>query len=95
MENRTESERLAAAEQQLSEMRVELAKLNVLVGVLMQAERPAAANVELVAATLFEASPRPRPSRTAHLRLVDDAGIDGQFLDEGLRRVRAARGEGR
>lgn len=98
MSTQTQTEqRLADAERQLSEMRIELAKLNVLVGVLMQADRPADANVERVAqaaATLFESSPR-RSSRTAHLRLVDDAGVDGQFLDEGLRRVRAARGESR
>lgn len=94
----TETEqRLAVAERQLTELRIEVAKLNILVGVLMQADRPADANVELVAqaaVTLFEASPR-RGGRQ-HLRLVDnDASVDGQFLDEGLRRVRAARGEGR
>lgn len=98
MSVQTETERrLAAAERQLSELRIEVAKLNVLVGVLMQADRPAAANVERVAqaaATLFESSPR-RGGR-GHLRLVDDdASVDGQFLDEGLRRVRAARGESR
>ncbi|MDN3023827.1 hypothetical protein [Streptomyces sp. S.PB5] len=92
----TAERRLAVAERQLSELRIEVAKLNVLVGVLMQADRPADANVERVAqaaATLFEASPRRGGRR--HLRLVDDASVDGQFLDEGLRRVRAARGEGR
>ena len=70
--------------------------MNVLVGVLMQADRPEPGNVERVAeaaATLFEASPR-RGGR-GHLRLVDEGSVDGRFLDEGLRRVRAARGEGR
>ncbi|MFI5883400.1 hypothetical protein [Streptomyces sp. NPDC051554] len=87
--------RLLAAEEQLSELRIEVAKLNILVGVLMQADRPEPENVERVAqaaATLFEVSPR---RGRGHLRLVDEGSVDGRFLDEGLRRVRAARGEGR
>ncbi|MDK1342264.1 hypothetical protein QNO09_02825 [Streptomyces sp. 378] len=82
----TAEQRLAVAERQLAELRIEVAKLNVLVGVLLHADAPAAADTERLAeavGVIRKASPRPR------LRLVDDAGsVDGQALAEGLRRVR-------
>lgn len=89
---------LDAERRKVSELRTEIATLNILVGVLLEAGRTGSADVQKVAESaevIRQAAPRPRPSRSAHLRLVDDAGVDGRFLDEGLRRVRAARGEGR
>lgn len=88
--------RLQAAERQLSELRTEVARLNVLVGVLLHRDAPEHADTEQVARAVgVVRESRPRSSTTAHLRLVDDAGVDGRFLDEGLRRVRAGRGDGR
>ena len=87
--------RLQVAERQLSELRVEVAKLNVLVGVLLHQDAPEHADTKQVARAVgVVRQSRPRSS-TARLRLVDDAGVDGEFLDEGLRRVRAGRGDGR
>ncbi len=90
----TAEQRLVVAERQLSELRIEVAKLNVLVGVLLRADAPQGADTERIAeavGVIRQASPR-----TAHrprLRLVDDAGsVDGQDVAEGLRRVRAGHG---
>ncbi|QFQ98576.1 hypothetical protein F9278_23140 [Streptomyces phaeolivaceus] len=88
-------QRLAAAEQELSQLRVQVAKLNVLVGVLLHRDAPAAADTEAVARALGvirEAEP-PREGRP-RLSLVPGAGsVSGRDLDEGLRRARV--GEGR
>lgn len=85
----TAEQRLAVAERQLSELRIEVAKLNVLIGVLLHADAPETADTERVAravGVIRQASPR-TPARL-QLRLVDDAGsVDGQDLEEGLRRV--------
>ncbi|KUO21474.1 hypothetical protein [Streptomyces dysideae] len=107
----TAEQRLAVAERQLSELRIEVAKLNVLVGVLMYRDAPEEADTEAVARAVNvvkEARParlssredhllrRPRAKSRPRLRLVDDVGsVDGQDLEEGLRRVRAGRGDGR
>ncbi|MDW8807435.1 hypothetical protein P1P68_22265 [Streptomyces scabiei] len=88
--------RLAVAERQVTELRVEVATLTALVGVLLHRDAPDHADTEMVARAVgVVRESRPRSSTTAHLRLVDDAGVDGRFLDEGLRRARTGRGEGR
>ncbi|WP_435210743.1 hypothetical protein [Streptomyces sp. bgisy034] len=90
-------QRLAVAERQLSELRIEVAKLNVLVGVLLRADAPAAADTESIAEAVgvIRRASR-RPARRPRLRLVDDVGsVDSQDLAEGLRRVRAGHGDGR
>lgn len=82
-------QRLAAAERQLAELQIEVAKLSVLVGVLLQADTPAAVDTEAIANALGvirQASPR-REDRP-QLRLVDTGSVAGQDLAEGLRRVR-------
>lgn len=86
--------RLAVAEEQLTELRIETAKLNIMVQLLLRQAGSGDLD-EMERAVGVVQQSRPRSSRSAHLRLVDDAGVDGQFLDEGLRRVRAARGESR
>lgn len=87
-------QRLQAAEAELTELRIEVAKLNVLVGVLLHEDPDKQANVD--ANRIMTAINRPSPRVRPQLRLVDDAGsVSGQDLDEGLRRVRAARGEAR
>ncbi|MDK1348273.1 hypothetical protein QNO09_34355 [Streptomyces sp. 378] len=84
--------RLAVAERQLSELRIEVAKLNVLVGVLLQADAPQAADTERLAEAVGVIRPADRP----RLRLVDGtASVSGDDLEEGLRRVRTGHGEGR
>lgn len=93
----TAEQRLDVAERQLSELRIEVAKLNVLVGVLLHADTPEAADTESIAeavGVIRQASPQ--TADRPQLRLVDDAGsVDGQDLEEGLRRVRTGRGGGR
>ncbi|KUO19674.1 hypothetical protein [Streptomyces dysideae] len=94
----TETEqRLAVAELQLTELRIEVAKLNVLVGVLMYRDAPEEADTEAVArAVNVVKEARPCRKNRPRLRLVDAEGsIGGRDLDEGLRRVRAGQGEGR
>ncbi|MDX2937657.1 hypothetical protein [Streptomyces ipomoeae] len=85
------------AEQQLTHLRVEVAKLNVLVGILLEVDAPAAADTEAVAQSLGvirEAEPR-REGRP-RLSLVADAGrVSGSDLFEGLRRVRAGQRQSR
>ena len=87
--------RLAVAEQQLTQLRIEVAKLNVLVGVLLHADTPAAADTEAVARALGvirEAEPT-REGRPRLSLVTGTVSVSGQDLDEGLRRVRV--GEGR
>lgn len=87
--------RLQVAERELSALRTEVAKLNVLVGVLLHRDAPEHADTAQVARAVGVVRQSRPQSSTARLRLVDDAGVDGRFLDEGLRRVRAGRGDGR
>ncbi|MFM9723719.1 hypothetical protein [Streptomyces scabiei] len=85
--------RLAVAEQQLTQLRIEVAKLNILVGVLLHRGTPAAADTEAVARALGVIR-EPSRERRPRLSLVAGAGsVSGRDLDEGLRRVRV--GEGR
>ncbi|MEU2895232.1 hypothetical protein ABZ690_17890 [Streptomyces sp. NPDC006967] len=89
----TETEqRLAVAERQLSELRVTVAKLHTLVGVLMYRTAPAAEQIPA-------AADRPRPGRgedRPKLRLIPaQDSVSGQEMNEGLRRVRAGRGGAR
>lgn len=90
-------QRLAMAEEQLRELRVRVCTLDVLVQVLLARDEPAGADVDGIGRalqTIRQASPR--SSSRPRLRLVSGEGsVGGQDLDEGLRRVRAARGEGR
>ncbi|MEU2975987.1 hypothetical protein ABZ678_02960 [Streptomyces hirsutus] len=90
----TETEqRLAEAERQLSQLRIHVAKLDVLVQTLMRSDAPAAADTDRIAravGVIRQTHPRPI------LRLVDDAAsVSGEDLNEGLRRVRAERGGSR
>ncbi|MFE7980605.1 hypothetical protein ACFUZA_00240 [Streptomyces cellulosae] len=89
----TETEqRLAAAEQQLSDLRTTVAELRVLVGVLMQQAAPGTGGA---ARAVDGRTPR-RGEGRPRLRLIPaQDSISGQEMDEGLRRVRAARGGGR
>lgn len=97
-------QRLQAAEAELTKLRIKVAELDILVGVLLHADATAAADTKAVALdrikkalpTMREASPRGRGEGRPRLRLVDGTGsVSGQDLDEGLRRVRAGRGEAR
>ncbi|MGC9543596.1 hypothetical protein [Streptomyces sp. UG1] len=92
-------QRLAAAERQLSELRVQVAELDMLVQVLLCRDAPGNADTDRIKKSLKvmrEASPRGRGAERPQLRLVSGAdSVCGQDMDEGLRRVRAARGEGR
>lgn len=92
----TTEQRLAAVERELSVLRVHAARLDVLVQVLLHANRSGSADTEQLAravGVIEQAVPR---SSRARLRLVDEAGsVDGQDLEEGLRRVRAGRADGR
>ncbi|MGW2126273.1 hypothetical protein [Streptomyces sp. NPDC001758] len=85
-------QRLAVAEQQLSELRVTVAELRTLVGVLMYRTAPAAEQIPA-------AGDRPVPRRgegQPRLRLIPaQDSVSGQEMNEGLRRVRAGRGGAR
>jgi hypothetical protein len=77
-------QRLADAERELSQLRVTVAELRTLVGVLMHREVP------------LQDAPLPAARRRPSLRLVPAAdSVTGQDMDEALRRVRAQRGEAR
>lgn len=104
----TETERrLVAAEQELRTLRAELSALKVAaaetrVMVKLTAMQTPEAR-ELLGVLVAEPSDygvpqKPRPAARPRLRLVDGGGegsASGQDLDEGLRRVRAMRGESR
>lgn len=89
--------RLQEAELQLTQLRIKMAELNALVGILLlwdAREDVAGDGIKKATGVLEQALPR-REVRP-QLRLVHDAdSVSGKDMDEGLRRVRTARGESR
>lgn len=84
--------RLTDAERELSQLRVTVAELRTLVGVLMRRDAPLQ---EGPLPAVVGQQPQPRDTRPS-LRLVPAAdSVTGRDMDEALRRVRAQRGEGR